>query len=69
MNPLHAAAFIAGVLVGGFLGWRFASARNRNTTVWALVGAALPVSVVVLWFLEPLAAPAGDDDAETEAET
>ena len=67
MAALHSAALILGILVGAFLGRRWALARNRNPMAWGLAGAVLPFTVIVLFFLKPLPAPPDDATAEAEA--
>lgn len=67
MNVIDSAALIVGIAAGAFLGRHWALARNRNPMAWGLAGALLPVTVIVLWFLKPLPAPAEDGAAE-EAE-
>lgn len=67
MTALHSAAFILGVALGAFLGRHWALARSRNPMLWALAGAVLPLTVIVLWFLKPLPAPAEETAEEVGA--
>ena len=66
MEAFHSAVMVIAIIAGAFLGRMFAAARNRNVMGWALAGAILPATVIVLWFLKPLPVPEGDAE-EAEA--
>ena len=63
MAAFHSAVLVIAIILGAFLGRRFAVARNRNVMGWSLAGAVLPATVIVLWFLKPLPAPEGEVEA------
>ncbi len=46
------------------LGWFLANRRNRNGILWAVGGALLPLVLLVLLFLKPVADEPEDDAGE-----
>lgn len=64
MAAFHSAVLVIAIIIGAFLGRRFAIARNRNVMGWGLAGAIFPATVIVLWFLKPLPAPDSDEEVE-----